>query len=43
VLFDNRTGVYHEANDVFCGQKPGEEAVPENPKRLNAVRRSFQR
>jgi hypothetical protein len=41
VLFDNRTGAYHEANDVFCGQ--AEEAVPESPKRLDAVRRSFQR
>jgi hypothetical protein len=39
LLFDNRTGSYHETNEVFCGHKPGQES----PNRLEVVRKSFQR
>jgi hypothetical protein len=46
MLFDNRTGKYYEASEIFCGQAVDQNAEPdkvENPSRLSAVRKSFQR
>ena len=43
LLFDNRTGAYYAAGEVFCGQKAAEAIEAESPKRLDVVRRSFQR
>lgn len=43
VLFNNNTGVSFEAPGVFCGQKANKVAEADSPKRLNAVRSSFQR
>jgi hypothetical protein len=44
ILFDNRTGLSYQANDVFCGQVVAEPVVePDSPDRLLALRKSFQR
>jgi hypothetical protein len=46
MLFDNRTGKYYEAGEIFCGQVVDQKAELDkldNPNRLSAVRKSFQR
>jgi hypothetical protein len=43
VLFDNRTGVRLEAGDVFCGQTPEQAGDAEPSKRMQALKKAFQR
>jgi hypothetical protein len=43
LLFDNRTGAYYAAGDVFCGHKADEAVAAESPTRIDVVRKSFQR
>jgi hypothetical protein len=44
VLFDNRTGISYESNDISCGPKPEQVVVEtQNPNRFDALRKSFQR
>jgi hypothetical protein len=43
LLFDNRTGAYYEAPDIFCGQKPEEGGDPVPHDRVSAMRKAFKR
>lgn len=43
VLFDNRTGARLEAGDVFCGQTPEQAGDAEPSKRMQALKKAFQR
>lgn len=44
LLFDNRTGAYYDASEVFCGQRLEQApAVAVMPVRLEALMKSFKR
>jgi hypothetical protein len=43
VLFDNRTGSYYDAPDLFCGQSVDQVMEADTPNRLLALKKSFQR
>jgi hypothetical protein len=43
LLFDNRTGVFYEAKDIFCGQRLDQEVEVANVARLSGVRQAFRR
>jgi hypothetical protein len=43
VLFDNRTGARLEAGEVFCGQTPEQPADAESSKRMQSLKKAFQR
>ena len=42
LLFDNRTGTYHDAPEVFCGPVLEQPSVAGSSDRLLALRKSFQ-
>jgi hypothetical protein len=41
VLFNNVTGDYYEAKDIFCGRKPEPPSDGGPSRRLDALRKSF--
>lgn len=43
MLFDNRTGEYYPAAEIFCGQKPEQEIPPEKLDRFSALRKTFKK
>jgi hypothetical protein len=43
LLFDNRTGSFYEAKEIFCGQRPEQAAEVGSSDRLTGVRQFFQR
>jgi hypothetical protein len=43
VLFDNRTGARLDAGEVYCGQTPEQIGEAESSKRMQALKKAFQR
>ena len=43
LLFDNRTGLFYEAKEVFCGQRPDQPGEAVGSDRLTGLRQFFQR
>jgi hypothetical protein len=43
LLFDNRTGLFYEAKEIFCGQRPDQAGEAVGSDRLTGLRQFFQR
>ena len=43
VLFDNRTGSFYEAKEIFCGQRPDQAVEVGSSDRLTGLRQFFRR
>jgi len=43
LLFDNRTGLFYEAREIFCGQRPDQAGEVVSSDRLTGLRQFFQR
>jgi len=43
LLFDNRTGLLYEAQEIFCGDRPDQDAGIANLDRLTGLRQAFRR
>ena len=43
LLFDNRTGSFYEAKEIFCGQRPDQAGEVVSSDRLTGLRQFFQR
>ena len=43
LLFDNRTGSFYEAKEIFCGERLDQAAEVVGPDRLTGLRQFFQR
>ena len=43
LLFDNRTGSFYEAKEIFCGQRPDQAVEGASPDRLTGMQQFFRR
>jgi hypothetical protein len=43
VLFDNRTGLFYEASEIFCGQGPDQAVEVIGSDRLTGLQKAFRR